>query len=419
MVRESNTEIKPCEKLANGKCKCKKKWCEYNCGRCERHCPKGKCPNRLKKKPPPLQDITNEKKTDCKSCKKKFCPCGSGLCSLHCTCRSNENSSILAKTPREKRSNYPVANAAITKFAKADLEPITPSPAIRNLFQVLDESQLLDDVSEIHLNSNQSVSSIVPPVQTFEELLECFRIDTKIRKNFPAEKTRCDADAASLISAKKNSAHSIPAMVSVLLQVAEFAASLILPGDPAFLLQHLGDKLSHKSGSSLGGGDRSEGMEKVVHNLFGVCQRLPRHTMGYRVCRAVVVESFSEAKLCRYFEPTDIPKFGRDARSRGLKDFNHMFLECSDPPKKKRTIRATSDETIERAVEDVLNSGNVGILAWGTIRIGVPGTKTTITFPRLTRKRTMESMWLNFQTKEKTRAVVENQVTTRNQAAAL
>jgi hypothetical protein len=227
---------------------------------------------------------------------------------------------------------------------------MTPTPrTIRNLFQVPDENELLGDVPDMQLNSHQSISTIAP-VETLEELLGSFGIDSKSRKNFPAEKMRRNADAASLISAKKSSTHSIPAMVSVLLQVAEAAASLILPEDPAFLMQHFGKKLSHKYASSSGDGDRSDGMEKVVHNLFGLCQRMPKHTMGYRVCRAVVVESLSESKLRRCFESSmEVPKFGRDARSRGLADFKHMFLECSDPQKTKRTIPATSDETIEGA----------------------------------------------------------------------
>jgi hypothetical protein len=421
---ESSKAIKPCAILPNGKCKCKKKWCQYNCGRCERHCSKGKCPNNRKKKPP-LQDITNKKSRECTSCKRSYCSCGSGLCSFHCTCQEklNEKPSVLTKTPTEKRSNYLAVNAAVTKFAKADLEPIAHTPTFRNLLQVFDETQQLDDLPDMQLNNNQSDSSIpVVPIATFEELLRSFGVDSKIRKNFPAEKMRCNTDAASLIKAKKNSTNSIPAMVSVLLQVTEVAAALILPGDPAFLLQHFGKKLSQKYGFSSGDGDRSEGMEKSVHNLFDLCKRMPKHTMGYRVCRAVVVESFSESKLRRCFESMDVvapPKFGRDARSRGLKDFDHMFLECSDPQKKKRTLQVISDETIERAVADILSSGNVGILAWGTVRLGIPGTKKSITFPRLTRKRTLEAMWENFQRKEKTRAVVEHRVTTQNQVATL
>ena len=374
-------------------------------------------------KKPPLQDITNKAPRDCRRCKRLYCSCGSGLCILHCICgeKSNEQPSILTKTPTEKRSNYIAARAAITKSAKADLEPITPTPptpTIRNLFQVLDENELLRDVPNIQLNDSQSIS-MIDSVETFEQLLGSFGIDSKIRKNFPAEKTRCNANAASKINAKKNATQSIAAIVLVLLQVAEAAATLILPGDPAFLMQHFGQKLSRKYGYSSGDGAQSDGSEKVVHNLFGLCKRMQKHSIGYRVCRAVVVESLSETTLLRCFEYMDVPKFGRDARSRGLRDFSHMFLECSDPQKKKRTIQATSDNTIERAVEDILSSENVGILAWGTIRLGIPGTKKSITFPRLTRKRTMEGMWKNSQRKEKTRVVVENWVTTQNEAAAL
>jgi hypothetical protein len=156
-----------------------------------------------------------------------------------------------------------------------------------------------------------------------------------------------------------------------------------------------------------------------MRNTFLLCENMPKHTMGYRVLRAVLVESFSEKKLGDFNRSTDPPKFGCDARSRGLNDFNQMFFEHSDPMKKKRTLHLTSDETVERAVEDILSPANVGVLAWGTIILEIPGTRNRITFPRLTRKLAMEEMWKRFQSNEKSRAIVQNQATTRSQAAKL
>jgi hypothetical protein len=424
MVTSITREMKPCIVGTTGKCVSNYAWCQYNCGRCTRHCPKNKCPNKQKHA---LQDVTNKTSRrelrDCSLCKRKFCGCGSGLCCFHCLCQKSKQPT-LPKVPSEKRSNHLAANDAITKCVKADLVPVTPA---KTCFQVLDESDVewldndveLDNNTELNTRVSESQPSEHLVVETFSHLLQSFGIDSKSRtKNFPSEKMRSDPHAASLIKASKNSRNSIPAMVNLLLQVVEVAASLIIPGDPAFLLEHLGKKLLQRHGSS-SGDDRSEGMEKAMRNTFLLCHKMPKHTMGYRVLRAVLVESFSEKKLGDFIESMDPPKVGRNARSRGLNDFNHMFFEQNDPIKKKRTLLLTSNETVERAVEDILSPANVGVLAWGTTILEIPGTKKRIIFPRLTRKRAMEEMWTKFQSNEKGRAIVENQASTRNQAAKL
>ena len=302
MVKRHTSKMKPCVVGADGKCVSNYTWCQYNCGRCRQHCPKNKCPNKKKL---PLQDKTSRSNEprDCSGCKRKYCVCGSGLCYLHCSCqKSNEQEPTLAKVTIEKHSNYLAANTAISKYAKADLVPITSAKSCG--FQVLDESDVhwldnypeLDNDPKLNTELNTRVSESQPVefvvVETFDQLLQSFGADDKsYMKNFPSGKMRCDPNAASQIESTKNSRNSIPAMVNILLKVVEVAASLILPGDPAFLLQHLSKKLLKKHGSSAGD-TRSEGVEKAMRNTFQLCQNMPKHTMGYRVLRAVLVEPF-------------------------------------------------------------------------------------------------------------------------------
>jgi hypothetical protein len=81
----------------------------------------------------------------------------------------------------------------------------------------------------------------------------------------------------------KHGNQKISAMVNVLLDVVVAASSLILPGDPHFLIEQACDRLATKF---CGGATnkRVSTMESMTQNLFSICKNMPRNTKGFPDC---------------------------------------------------------------------------------------------------------------------------------------
>jgi hypothetical protein len=99
-------------------------------------------------------------------------------------------------------------------------------------------------------------------------------------------------------------------MVNVLLDVVVPASSLILFGDPQFLIEQACDRGDATN-------KRVSTMESMTQNLFSICKNMPRNTKALQIARAIVVASGSQNNLDRSFadsENIDPPRFGRTAR---------------------------------------------------------------------------------------------------------
>jgi hypothetical protein len=201
-------------------------------------------------------------------------------------------------------------------------------------------------------------------------------------------------------------------MVNLALQVLEKSVAIIFPGDPDFLLQEVKEKLRAKlPGASLE--KKLETADKLLTRMSMVLKSLSNGTFGYRVIRAILVESGSQDVLLKCFPTHDLPKFGSYARARAKKDFNQMFFNEQDILFLKRKVARIPEDRIKKAVAHVLSPTMVNTLAWGTKDVTIPGTDVRVTLPKVTRKMSKEDMYRNFKYNQRSSMILEDHVLTR------
>jgi hypothetical protein len=144
----------------------------------------------------------------------------------------------------------------------------------------------------------------------------------------------------------------------------------------------------------------AESMLKMSKNLFFLASILPKHLKSFRVIRAIIVGSCSARELEENFteidHPNSPPKFAKDARANGRRDFFRMFLESDDPETRIKKIARIGDDVVQSAVEDIASVRNVGTLSFGERLVKIPNTKASVVLPSLTRKRPIKDMYKSY-----------------------
>lgn len=151
-----------------------------------------------------------------------------------------------------------------------------------------DENSTLSDKTATVLQTemeeiNEDNESSSFPIENFGALMDAFGIEYNHYKNVPAVKTRTNPDAKQmLLDDRHHGNQKISVILNVLLDVVVAASSLILPGDPQFLIEQACDSLATKfCGDATN--KRVSTMESMTQNLFLICKNMPRNT-GFSDC---------------------------------------------------------------------------------------------------------------------------------------
>ena len=168
--------------------------------------------------------------------------------------------------------------------------------------------------------------------ENFGALMDAFGIEYNRYKNVPAVKTRTNPDAKQmLLDDRHHGNQKISVIVNVLLDVVVAASSLILPGDPQFLIEQACDRVATKfCGDAMN--KRVSTMEFMTQNLFLICKNMPRNTKAFQIAHAIVMASGSQNNLDQSFansENIDPPRFSHTAQGT-TKDFK-AIENGSDP----------------------------------------------------------------------------------------
>jgi hypothetical protein len=247
-------------------------------------------------------------------------------------------------------------------------------------------------------------------VESLDDILKAFSL-TLSTKNLPSKKKRSES-ANEIISSSSNGRRALETMVNLAFQVLEKSVGIIFPGDPDFLLNGVKEKLHAKlSEASLV--KKLETADKLVAHMAMLLKSLSDGTFGYRVIRAILVESGSHNVLLKCFPTQDLPKFGSWARARAKSDFNQMFFDEKDIVFLKRKVARIPEDVIKKAVAHALSPTMVNTLAWGTKTVKIPGTDHTVTLPKVTRKMTKEDMYRNFRYNQESSMILEDRILTR------
>jgi hypothetical protein len=119
--------------------------------------------------------------------------------------------------------------------------------------------------------------------ENFGALMDAFGIEYNRYKNVPAVKTRTSPDTKQMLLDDKHGNRKISAMVNVLLDVVVAASSLILPGDPQFLIEQACDRLATKfCGDATN--KRVSTMESMTQILFSICKKHAENYKGFTDC---------------------------------------------------------------------------------------------------------------------------------------
>ena len=381
----------PCTRLPDGKNKCKQAWCQSEeCGYCKIHCngeckkkkaadasPKGQLALRDRSRPPcrPLTCTSH----------RSLCNSGSGHCERHCKCKNcTSKKSIESSRPTRAAGGPSMCTDIVTD----------------------------DENSSDHEKGSDDERR----VESLDDLLKAFSL-TNGMKNLPSKKKRSES-AEEIIQSSSNGHRSLQTMVNLVLQVLEKSVDIIFPGDTNFLLREVKEKLHAKLfEASLV--KKVETADKLVARMAMLLKSLPNGTFGYRVIRAVLVESGSHAMLVKCFPIHDLPKFGSWARARAKSDFNEMFFDEKDIAFMKRKVARIPEDMIKKAVAHALSPTMVNTLAWGTKTVKIPGTDQTVTLPKVTRKMTKEDMCRNFRYNQESSMILEDRILTRTNSNKL
>jgi hypothetical protein len=372
--------------------KCKQAWCKSkDCGYCSLHC-NGDCKKNKAVDAPKgrlaLGDIARPpcQPSTCTS-NRLLCNSGSGHCERHCKC---ERCAI-------ERSNK--RSVAIPTIVDRPKRPVLG----------LIYTEVVTDDEEKSANDEKS-SDDERIVESVNDLCKAFSLTLTI-KNLPSKQKR--SESANIIESSLNGKRALETMVNLALQVLEKSVEIIFPGDPDFLLQGVKEKLDAKLPSEASVVKRSEMADKLVTRMVMLLKSLSNGTFGYRVIRAILVESGSHDALVKCFPSHDLPKFGSWARARAKRDFNQMFFNEKEIEFLKRKVARIPDDLIKKAVAHVLSPTMVNTLAWGTKTVKIPGTDHTVTLPKVTRKMTKEDMYRNFRYNQESSMIMEDRILTR------
>jgi hypothetical protein len=247
-------------------------------------------------------------------------------------------------------------------------------------------------------------------VESLDDILKAFPL-TLSTKNLPSKKKRSES-ANEIINSSSNGRRALETVVNLAFQVLEKSVGIIFPGDPDFLLNGVKEKLHAKlSEASLV--KKLETADKLVAHMVMLLKSLSDGTSGYRVIRAILVESGSHNVLLKYFPTQDLPKFGSWARARAKSDFNQMFFDEKDIVFLKRKVARIPEDVIKKAVAHALSPTMVNTLASGTKTVKIPGTDHTVTLAKVTRKMTKEDMCRNFRCNQESSMMLEDRILTR------
>jgi hypothetical protein len=377
----------PCETLLDGKCKCKKLWCTKGCGYCQRHC---SCPKRR-----PLRDHPVPEKTECKKgtngkalCNYEWCTNHPTLCSKCCKTCNEPKKDITYVSARPQRERQ------VATYIEDDAEE--------------DTEEDIDEGVDHETTSQRAVQSL-------KDLYLAFPPTISI-KNMPSERCREQVNAGTVIQTTGNARRAEQTMVRLLCEVMAKCAEIILPGDPAFLLSRATELLQAKrSEPSLE--KKAAVADKLVANMSTLIVGLAKGTFGYRVARAIAVESITPKELKLHFpEQRSLLTFGAHGRSKARKDFNQMYFHEQDIINTKRQVARVPEELIHKAVSHILSSGMVNCLSWGTKVVTIPGTGVSVTLPKVTRKMSKEDMFRNYKYNQKSGAILQDRVSTRTRS---
>jgi hypothetical protein len=235
-------------------------------------------------------------------------------------------------------------------------------------------------------------------------------------KNMPSELRRKQHNAGMVIRTTSNGRRAEETMVNLLCEIMERCAAIILPGDPTFLLSRATEFLQAKR-SEPSFEKKAAVADKLVANMSTLILGLAKGTFGYRVTRAIAVESISPKELEVHFpEHLEILKFGSHGRSKGRKDYNQMYFNDKDIVNTKRMISRVPGELIQKAVSHILSPKMVNTLSWGTKEVKIPGTARSVTLPKVTRKMSKEDMFRNYSYNQKSNAILQDRVSTRTRS---
>jgi hypothetical protein len=379
--KSNSVQRDPCTRLANGNNKCKKAWCKNeDCGYCSFHC-NGECKNAPKGRSA-LRDPSRPP-CDPSTCtaNRSLCSSGSGYCDRHCTCKictcKPSNERYVASTPTILEPEIPAGGHSIYTEVVTD-----------------DEEKSLDDKRR---------------VESLNDLRKAFSLTLSI-KNLPSKEKR--SESAKIIQSSSNGRRALETMVNLAFQVLEKSVDIIFPGDPYFLLNEVKEML-HLKLSEASVVKKSEMADKLVTRMAMLLKSLSNGTFGYRVIRAILVESGSHDALVKCFPTHDLPKFWSIARARAKRDFDQMFFNEKDIEFLKRKVARVPEHLIKKAVAHALSPTMVNTLAWGTKTVKIPGTDQTVTLPKVTRKMTKEDMYRNFRYNQESSMIMEDRLLTR------
>ncbi|CAJ1969976.1 unnamed protein product [Cylindrotheca closterium] len=66
--------------------------------------------------------------------------------------------------------------------------------------------------------------------------------------------------------------------------------------------------------------EESRNLGEICQGALYSCQKMPQHTMAYRIARAIIVDNATKGELANVFSDLDPPRFCRVAQKRGCKD---------------------------------------------------------------------------------------------------
>lgn len=194
----------------------------------------------------------------------------------------------------------------------------------------------------------------------------------------------------------KNSKRAREQIVQVFGRLSKEVAKVLLPNDSDWLLEQNFLKTGKENGD--GAQKIRQVTKSIADDVVRLVNTMPRHSMGYRISRALLTCNASDEDLYTTFEELNPPTFGRKARKQGQEDMTQAQQEGLDPEKRRRTLRRLSNDNILRIVKHVLSF--IQTLSWGTKDLKQNGKKETILFPKLTKTHAVETMFTDYARKE-------------------
>lgn len=309
---------------------------------------------------------------NCDNCDGNKCARCSRCVRYHCRC--------LRKTPQQTRTNR---DSTLANIKQAIQTPAavrqaleTPRPRILQQLFGTTESKTVD---------------------ILDQIISVLDIDKSKLRNIPGREILTRKNPIEYIRDEMgNDQRALEQLPQLLGLISSKAAKSILPNDPEWLLDQLHKRLSKDYG--IDQDFRNQILEGFARELFSLVDIMPKHTMAYRIARAIIVCQTSQKKLDGNLSDLDPPNFGKKARKKGREDFSRATTEQKDPKKTKRSVSRMSSENVMRIVKHILSC--VQSLSWGTKSLKVKGKTEVIMFPRLTRTMPVEVMFSDYAKQE-------------------